>query len=241
METKHVINIAGTECSPEADEAFNKWYDEKHIPLNMKFKGLIGVTRYRLVRFTDSAIVKEYPRYFTTYEFKDLETFKAWNASPELAEAASDVGEITVKMGLKLLWRVQYECMKTRRNTPPFSVITFVGTQCPPETEAKFDVWYSEKHIPDLLKFKGLEGVTRYRLASSSYLGVKLSTAPEIKAKEYPEFLTFYYFEDLPTNDAYDTSHERTATLEEAGNVQKETGFSILWRAQYEPMRTWQR
>ena len=53
MEAKHLINIAGTTCPPETDEAFNKWYDEDHIPANMKFKGLDGVTRYKLASSGD--------------------------------------------------------------------------------------------------------------------------------------------------------------------------------------------
>ena len=241
MKAKHVINIAGTVCPPEADEVFNKWYDEKHIPVNMEFNGLIGVTRYKIVRSTDYAIVKEYPQYLTTYEFKDSATFEAWNASPELAAATEGAPELFAKLGVDLLWRVQYESIKSWEATPPLSVITIVGTQCPPETETRFDTWYSDKHIPDLLKFKGLEGVTRYKLASSSFLAVKLTSTLEVKAKEFPKYLTFYYFKDVPNAEAYDTSPERDATLEEWSGVVKETGVSVLWRAQYEPMRTWQR
>jgi len=236
MEAKHVINIAGTVCPPETDAVFNKWYDEEHIPINMKFKGLIEVIRYRFVHFTDSAKVKEYPQYLTTYKFKDLATFQEWNASPELSEAGKNWHAVCAKGGVELLWRVHYASMQTWKDTPPLSVITIVGTQCPPETEAKFDTWYSEKHIPDLFKFKGLEGVTRYKLAGSSGLAIK--SPAEIKVKEYPLNLTFYYFKDIPTADAYDTSPERVSTHDEFVNVLKETGVSGLWRAQYEPLRT---
>jgi len=241
MKAKHIINIAGTRCPPAGDQEFNRWYDEIHIPVNMKFGGLIGVTRYKLARFTDYATVKDYPQYFTTYEFKDLATWQAWNSSPELAEASEGVPDLFARLSVELLWRVQYECMGTWRNTPTFSVVTIVGTTCPPETEEKFDKWYSEKHIPDLLKFKGLEGAARFKLAGSQFLAVKLSGTVERKATEYPKFLTFYYFKDKKTADAYDTSPERDATLNEWHDIVKETGLSVPWRAQYEPMRTWQR
>ena len=241
MEAKHVINMAATVCPPEHDQLFNKWYDEKHIPVNMKFKGLIGVTRYRMVKSSDNVALKEHPQYFTTYEFKDLATFQEWNASPELAEASDDIDEINIKLGVDIVWRVQYECMRTWKNTPPLSVINILGTKCPPETEADFNEWYSNKHIPDLLKFKDMEGVARYKLASSSHLAVKLPADLDIKTTEYPGFLTIYYFKDRATCDAYDASQERTATLDEAAELKKKIGYSVQWRAQYEPMRTWQR
>ncbi len=241
METKHLINIAGTICPPQSDKEFNKWYDEKHIPINMKFKGLMGATRYRLVRFTDTAIVKKYPQYMTPYKFKDLETFKTWNVSPDLTAASEGIIELFSKLSIELVWRVQYESMQTWKKTPPMSVITLVGTQCS-KNEATFDKWYSEKHIPDLLKFKGLEGVARYRLASSTGVGITVTGGvPKGQTKEYPKYLTFYYFKDTATADAYDVSPERTATLPEFGDIVKEVGLSVAWRAQYAPMRTWQR
>lgn len=237
---QHVINIAGTICPPQSDKEFHKWYDDMHIPINMKFKGLMEVTRYKLVRFTDTAAVKDYPLYFTPYKFKDMETFKKWNISPELTEASVGVVELFTRIGVKLLWRVQYESMQTWGKIKPMSTINIVGTDCSPAGEAKFNKWYSDKHVPDLLKFKGLDGVIRYRLASSTGLGIKASV-PIGQAKQYPKYLTFYYFKDTATADAYDVSPERTATLVEFKDMVKEVNLSITWRAQYAPMRTWQR
>ena len=100
MDAGQVINIEGFICPPEVDVVFNEWYDEEYIPNNMKFKGLIEVTRYRLVRFTDYATVKDYPQYFTTYKFRDLATFEVWNASPELTAASEDIRELFARLGV---------------------------------------------------------------------------------------------------------------------------------------------
>jgi antibiotic biosynthesis monooxygenase (ABM) superfamily enzyme len=237
---KHLMNIAGTICPAKWDKEFNKWYDEKHIPINMKFKGLMEITRYQLVRFTDTALVKKYPRYITPYRFKDLETFRVWNTSSELAGASEGIVGLFTKWGVELVWRVQYEATQTWGKTSPMSVITLVGTECSPASEVEFNIWYSEKHIPDLLKFKGLEGVTRYRLASSTSVGIKVTGGvPTGQTKQYPKYLTFYYFKDTTTADAYDESPERTATLGEFQEMIKEIGLSVVWRAQYASMRTW--
>ncbi len=238
MEPKHLINIAGTTCPPETDEVFNKWYDEEHIPVNMTFKGLDAVTRYKLIGYAGDGTVKEYPGYLAVYRFKDFDTFKAWNGSPELVEARRGYGEIA-KGGVELLWRVQYGSTGSWKKTPPMSVINVVGLHCPPEGQARFGQWYSEKYIPDILKFKGMLGATRYDYVNSGDLGTK--TTRPIKVKEYPRFLTFYYYEDQPTAEAFDTSPERYAAREDWLNVSKQTGTSVMWRARYRPLRTWQR
>ncbi len=242
MENQHTINIAGTTCPPDSDREFNKWYDEMHIPINMKFKGLRGVTRYQLVRFSESAAVKKYPRFITPYQFKDMGTFTAWNASPELREASEGISDLFARLGVEFLWRAQYESIRVWENTPPLSVITIVGNQCPPAYAARFDRWLSEKHIPDLLKFKGLQGAIRYRLAGAFGLAVKgTGNVRSAQSTEYPRFLTFLYFKDMATADAYDSSPERKAILPEWLELVKEMGVMSLWRAQYQPMRTWQR
>ena len=67
-------------------------------------------------------------------------------------------------------------------------MINIVDTRCPPETEERFDRWNSEKHVPDLLEFKGVKGVTRYKMVNHS---------GQVSAKEYPTFVTVYEFDSL--------------------------------------------
>ena len=107
------------------------------------------------------------------------------------------------------------------------SVIHLVGTTCPPEMEEKFDAWYSDRHVPDLLKFKGVKKVTRYKRLYPS--------------EEHPKFLTIYEFESQQDFEAYFSSPERTAALEDWENIQKELSASATMRVQYEVIKTWQR
>ncbi len=237
MEPKHVIDIVGISCPPKSDRDFNKWYEEKHIPAHVKFKGLTGATRYQLAGFTESATVNEYPRFLTTCKFKDLATFTAWNAGPELREAFEGAAELFARLGVELLWRVQYESIKTWKKIPPLSTVHMVGTQS--RLKAEFDRWYSEKHIPDLLKFNALLGVTRYELASS--VGLRgMGKVFSGETKEYPQFLTFYFFKDIANFEEYEASPERTGTLDEWQQVMKDMGVSLLWRVRYKPVKAWQ-
>ena len=108
MTNEPVINVVATQCKPEDEEKFNKWYNEVHIPMIMKFKGVSAVTRYKLP--TDS---EEYPKYLTIYKYDNQEALKASQSSPEMAAVQAEMRE-TWKDGMfTIKWRVQYEPIKT--------------------------------------------------------------------------------------------------------------------------------
>ena len=108
METKPVIHIVGTRCRPENEEKFNKWYDEIHIPMLLRFKGLKAVTRYKITHEAE-----EYPNYLAIYKFEGQEAYEAYETSPELAAAMKETRETWKEGDIQLKWRVQYEPMKT--------------------------------------------------------------------------------------------------------------------------------
>jgi len=108
MEDKAVIHIVATQCHPDDEEKFNKWYDEVHIPLLMKFKGLKKVTRYKAAYEP-----KDYPKYLTIYEFTSRKDFAAYEKSPELAAARQEMSETWKARPFEMKWRVQYEALRT--------------------------------------------------------------------------------------------------------------------------------
>lgn len=108
MENRPLINVVATQCKPEVEEKFNKWYDEVHIPLLFKFKGMLGVTRYRILQESD-----EYPTYLAIYRFKSRQAYQEYQNSPELAAGREEMKETWKEGGWEIKWRVQYEEMKT--------------------------------------------------------------------------------------------------------------------------------
>ncbi len=108
MEVKPIIHVIATECRPEDEEKFNKWYDEIHIPLLLKFKGITEATRYRLINETE-----EYPKYLAIYKLESQSAFEAYETSPELVAALAELKETWKEGGFESKWRVQYEVMKT--------------------------------------------------------------------------------------------------------------------------------
>lgn len=107
------------------------------------------------------------------------------------------------------------------------TILNIVATECPAETEEKFNEWYNEVHIPLLFKFQGIKKVTRYQLMGES--------------KEQARYLAFYEYESKETMDAFATSPEFAAAMEEMQGTWKGGGFDIKWMASYEPIKAWER
>ncbi len=108
MANKSLINIVATECQPEVEEKFNKWYDEIHIPLLFKFKGMKKVTRYKILKETEG-----YSSYLAIYEFENRQAYEEYEKSPELAAGRAEMNETWQGKGFEIKWRVQYETLKT--------------------------------------------------------------------------------------------------------------------------------
>jgi len=107
METSPVINIVATKCPPEVEEKFNNWYDEMHVPILFKNKGMKKVTRYRILKESE-----EYPTYLAIYEFESRQAFEAYETSPELDAGRAEMKETWKEGEFDIKWRVQYEALK---------------------------------------------------------------------------------------------------------------------------------
>ncbi|MBP1707002.1 MAG: hypothetical protein H6Q39_726 [Chloroflexi bacterium] len=106
MADKPMINIVSTRCQPKDVEKFNKWYNEVHIPMLLKFKGLKGAARYKVIG--DSA---DAPRFIALYKFGSAKDFEEFQKSPELAAAIKEMGE-SWGNNVELTSRIQYELIK---------------------------------------------------------------------------------------------------------------------------------
>lgn len=103
MSGDRVVNLIGIECKPEVENKFVHWYDDIHIPLLMKYKGLIGVKRYRLTGGDG-----DYPRHLAIFEFESREAFDEYEKSPELAAARAESYETWKEDRFEMKWRSQY-------------------------------------------------------------------------------------------------------------------------------------
>jgi uncharacterized protein (TIGR02118 family) len=107
MAKARIVNIVATECPPEKDAAFNKWYNEVHIPLLFKYKGMKKVTRYKVIDEKS-----QQPKYLAIYEYDTKEAMDAQHESPEFKAAIAEMqGSWLGKFDLK--WAAGYEPIKT--------------------------------------------------------------------------------------------------------------------------------
>ncbi|MGA2400718.1 MAG: DUF4286 family protein, partial [Syntrophobacteraceae bacterium] len=73
-----IVYMVGIECKPQYEREFIVWYDETHVPLLLKFKGLKGVSRYKLSTGNGG-----YPAFLAVYEFSSKEIFEEYVKCPE--------------------------------------------------------------------------------------------------------------------------------------------------------------
>jgi uncharacterized protein (TIGR02118 family) len=100
--------------------------------------------------------------------------------------------------------------------------INIVGMRCRPEDEAKFDNWYSHVHLPLVRHFKGLQSITRYKLA------------PDNDRRAYPRFLSIFTFACEADFKTFLNSPEVAAAKAEMDQTWADGSFEIVWRVQYE-------
>lgn len=108
MAKSRVINIVATECVPADEAKFNKWYNEVHIPMLMKFKGIKKVTRYKVL---DDG--KGKGQYLAVYEYDSKEDMAALNASPEFKAAIEEMTETQKGCKFDLKWAMGAEPVQT--------------------------------------------------------------------------------------------------------------------------------
>jgi antibiotic biosynthesis monooxygenase (ABM) superfamily enzyme len=108
MAKARILNIVATECPPKNDAKFNKWYDEVHIPMLFKYKGMKKVTRYKI---TDDN--KEKPRYIAIYEYDTKEALDALPKSPEFKAAIEEMQGTWKGEMFDIKWAVSCEPIKT--------------------------------------------------------------------------------------------------------------------------------
>lgn len=108
MNDSAVILLRATRCNSSNEEKFNRWYDEVHVPLLLKFPGLRSVSRLRMLGDDEG-----YPGYLAIYTFADKEAFEAYGRSPEKAAADKERTETWGENVYETTWRAAYEWLRS--------------------------------------------------------------------------------------------------------------------------------
>ena len=108
MAKSRILNIVSTECASQNEAKFNEWYNEVHIPMLMKFKGIKKVARYKLMDEN-----KDRGKYIAIYEFDSKEDLAALNGSPEFKAAIEEMQQTWKGQMFDIKWALSCEPIKT--------------------------------------------------------------------------------------------------------------------------------
>lgn len=111
-------------------------------------------------------------------------------------------------------------------------LIWMVGIQCKPESEAKFNAWYDEVHVPMLLAGGHARKVTRFKLADDDR---QMGTA----IQSCPNYLTVYEFDDQAQFDAWMTGRARAEAGVDKENTWSADPYEVRWATRYDLINTW--
>jgi hypothetical protein len=110
MADRPILNIVTTQCLPQEEEKFNKWYNEVHVPMLLKFKHIKYAALYK-----DVSEKTVFPRYISIYRFASLKDFEEFEKGPVLAAAIEEMIDTWGKR-IDTLNRVQYELIQEWQN-----------------------------------------------------------------------------------------------------------------------------
>ena len=103
MESRPVIWLVGTECSPGREAEYNEWYNRLHMPTELEAPGIIRGTRYERI-----GSQFEYPRYLAIYELESEAAIEAIWKSEATARAAEQHFGRGLELGLSMRWMAHY-------------------------------------------------------------------------------------------------------------------------------------
>jgi hypothetical protein len=116
----------------------------------------------------------------------------------------------------------------------PDKVISIVGNRCRPDQDEKLNRWYVERHIPDLLQFKGLQKATRYQVL---YPDLIYPGYPEVK---YPKYITVFDYKSQADFDAYEVSPAKIEAGKNVRETWEKDPMERVWRVQYKFLGTYE-
>ena len=116
MADSNVFMVMGTECPTASEEAWSRWYTEKHVPDVLRFKGVKSATRYQIRDAEEARAQPSCPKYVAIYRFENWKAVEGYNNSKERQVALKDWNENWVPKGAKLVWRIYYEPIKSWRD-----------------------------------------------------------------------------------------------------------------------------
>ena len=156
----HGLFYVYTDPGTTSEAEYHDWYDHEHGPRRLKVPGFRNGYRY-------GALDEARPSWLVVYDLDSPEVLE----SPEYKALGPTASEYDKSVGASLatLDRRLYEEVSSAGAAPdePAPVLLAVAMTVPADAEDDVQAWYTDEHIPMLLKVPGWGRIRRFRLVSS--------------------------------------------------------------------------
>ena len=177
------------QVNPFKRKEFNHWYNTVHVPDMLKCPGWLNGRRFEAVGTED--------QFLALYELaseKALET-------PEF-ERARGWGPMlpVVKSTKPILYRHLYTAPKGKGASGaegPFPLIRFNRSEPVPEIEERYNQWYNQVHLPELLDCPHWITAKRYIAIRGEPKYLAMYELSDLKAFETPQYVKVRGFKEL--------------------------------------------
>ncbi|KAF2665012.1 hypothetical protein BT63DRAFT_464295 [Microthyrium microscopicum] len=145
-----------------SDEAFNKWYNEVHIPDVLATGGVSRATRFR------NASSKATEKYLVIYEVDDLsviasERFKNIPFKHKMLPGGGDIHDF-VNMEIRFYKKIQTDPEGSGQKEF-YPALLWAGVGPGEGKEDDYDAYMRQEHLPQFRSEPGWRRSTRYKLA----------------------------------------------------------------------------
>jgi uncharacterized protein (TIGR02118 family) len=106
-------------------------------------------------------------------------------------------------------------------------ILQVIAMDCSPEKEEKFNKWYTESHVPLILKCGGVKEAARYKRIGEN--------------EEFPKYLALYEYESKEAMDAERNAPEFAAVGEDVRKAWPNGLPPPKWVVQYELIKKWKK
>lgn len=173
---KAVLVVLTNPGSPEAEDAYNDWYTNVHVPDVLEVPGYVSAVRYRA--FPSWQPVAQ--RYLTIYDLEvtDAEHIQRISdehmrriGAGEMRRSPDGVMDRDTMRAMYYLERSARQTSKLQQADIPEGVFLAFAAAASPDRIAELDQWYDTQHLPDVLDLPGFTAAQRYTMTDINMVG----------------------------------------------------------------------
>ncbi len=173
MGEKRGLLFVRLDIPEEEKDAWNRWYDEAHVPDRMALPGFLFAGRYtRIAGLPRDYATKGDAEYLAIYDLENPGVLKdqAYQAvrdkdlsqPPESFE--SRIFNLP-KFGRGVYQQIYPENSEYKK--PKAQYVFIVGHDVPDNRHKEFNAWYDTEHTPALMSVPGFLSIRRYKMAEN--------------------------------------------------------------------------